>query len=216
MVQARLRAMKSSCAFIEKESNHLTNYFENHWKLREFVITRVPAEGMLLEFGVNRGRSANYISGLLDQLGDNRNYFGFDTFTGLTEDWGGVAPAGTFDRNGIPPELNKRVSLVEGDILETLSPFLEKSSEPIAFVHIDTDTYTPCAHILQKAKKYFANGTIILFDELLGYPNYERHELKALSENLPRESYRFLVFGVASPRANLIKAAIQITDESVL
>lgn len=210
------RAIESSAEFIEKNSDHLTNYFSNHWNMRADTLEKVPSSGMLIEFGVNRGRSANFFSNILDERSDPRPYFGFDTFTGLTEDWGGVALAGTFNRNGVPPLLNKRVDIINGDILETLNPFLSQHDESIAFIHIDTDTYTPCSHILKLCKKNLVDGSIILFDELLGYPNYQSHELKALAENIPRESYRFLSFGIAHTRANLIKAAIQITDSKLL
>lgn len=124
--------------------------------------------------------------------------------------------AGLFDRKGIPPALNNRVSLVKGDILDTLEPFLNKVDEPIAFIHIDTDTYTPCSHVLKLCGKHLVSGSIILFDELLGYPNFQSHELKALSETLPRNSYRYLGFGLAHSRATLVKAAIQIVDDQFL
>jgi hypothetical protein len=216
LTQLRIRATESSCLFIESNSNHLTNYFSDHWKMRADVAKKIPQSGLLLEFGVNRGRSANFFCNILDENKDQRPYYGFDTFTGLTEDWGGVAPAGTFNRDGSPPNLNKRVELVIGDILDTLGPFLEKNTDPIAFIHIDTDTYTPCAQILLLAKPHLKNGSIILFDELIGYPNYQSHELKALLECLPRESYRYISFGVSHPRASLIKAAIEIVNDSVL
>lgn len=103
-----------------------------------------------------------------------------------------------------------------GDITQTLVPFLEKHDESIAFIHIDTDTYTPCAHVLRFTRPRLKNGTIILFDELIGYTNYQSHELKALLEHLPKDSYKFISFGISHPRANLIKAAIQITDETLL
>ena len=210
------RAIESSAEFIEKNSDHTTNLFSDHWEMRANTLNKVLESGLLLEFGVNRGNSANFFSNILDQRSDPRPYFGFDTFTGLTEDWGGVALAGTFNRDGKPPLLNKRVIIVNGDILETLSTFLAKNKGSIAFIHIDTDTYTPCQHVLKLCKDRLVNGSIILFDELLGYPNYQSHELKALTECIPRESYRFLSFGIAQSRANLIKAAIQITDSQVL
>ena len=143
----------------------MTNYFKNHREMREDVFRKVPSHGLLLEFGVNLGRSANFFSDLLDKNGDARKYFGFDTFTGLTEHWGGMARAGTFNRDGVPPDLNKRVSLVIGDILETFVPFLSNNDEKIAFIHVDTDTYTPCAHVLNHSRSRLMNGSIILFDE---------------------------------------------------
>ena len=210
------RAIQQSCKFIEENSDHLTNYYDCHWELRKNAFKQVEKDGLLLEFGVNRGRSANYFSKLLTEIKDERKYYGFDTFRGLTEDWGGVAEAGLFDRKGIPPSLNSNVELVTGDILKTLEGFLNTHSSKIAFIHIDTDTYTPCEFILNRCRGRLANGSIILFDELLGYLNYKSHEYRALLNELPRESYRFVSFGVSHNRANLIKAAIQIVDDSLL
>jgi hypothetical protein len=211
-----IRAMNRSCEFIEHNSTHLTNLFDNHWDMRADALDRILPNGLLLEFGVNRGQSANFFCNMLEKANDPRPYYGFDTFTGLTEDWGGVARAGTFNRDGKPPELHPQVDLVIGDILNTLGPFLEIHQEPVSFIHIDTDTYSPCSHVLKLTKKRLINGSVILFDELIGYPNFESHELKALEEELPKSSYRFLSFGVSQPRANFIKAAIEIVDNSLL
>ena len=206
-------AMDKSVEFIFENSTAATNYFKDHWKLREDAFTRIPDVGLLLEFGVAKGASANYFSSLLQKRNDDRTFWGFDSFQGLSEDWGGTSMSkGTFDRKGKPPKLNENVECIVGDILETYEPFLKAHRDPIAFMHIDTDTYTPCYHVLKLSTPRFINGTVILFDELLGYPNYHSHELKALEEVLPRDRYEYLSFGIAHQRANLVKSAIQIKN----
>ncbi len=205
------RAVERSCSFIEKNSNHSTNYFENQWDLRADCFRKKPSKGLIMEFGVSYGRSASFFSEQLSMSNDSRKIFGFDTFTGLTEDWAGTnMMKGTFNRKGIPPKLNARIELIKGDILKTLVPFLHQNSDQISFVHIDTDTYTPCLHILRNIKPRLVKGTIILFDELVGYPSFEHHELKALNEVLERSSYEFISFGVSKRKSRFIKAAIRI------
>jgi hypothetical protein len=210
-------AMDRSVEFITENSTAATNYFKDHWKLREDAFAKKPDTGLLLEFGVAKGASANFFSAILQKNEDGRTYWGFDSFEGLSEDWGGTSMAkGAFDRKGNSPELNANVECVIGDILETYAPFLETHTDPIAFMHIDTDTYTPCYHVLSLSAPRFIAGSVVLFDELVGYPNYHSHELKALNEVLPRESYEFLSFGIAHQRANLVKSAIQITNPELL
>ena len=205
------RAVERSCSFIEKNSSSATNFFENQWDLRADCFKKKPSEGLILEFGVSYGRSASFFCEQLSINNDSRRIFGFDTFTGLTEDWSGTDMfKGTFNRQGVPPKLNPRIKLIKGDILETLLPFLNKNSGQISFVHIDTDTYTPCLHILKNIKPRLIKGSVILFDELVGYPSFEHHELKALNEVLERSSYEFISFGVSKRKSRFIKAAIQI------
>ncbi len=215
MYQIDKRAMEQSVRFIERNSESDTNYFENHWDLRKSAFEKIVETGLLLEFGVNKGASANFFSGLLTLANDARMYYGFDSFEGLSEDWGGTSmKKGHFDRKAKPPTLNNNVQCVIGDIMDTLEPFLTEHQENIAFIHIDTDTYTPCFHVLKLCKPHLVEGSVILFDELVGYPNYQSHELKALNEVLPRSSYKYLSFGISHPRANLVKSAILITDTS--
>lgn len=83
------RAIETSCRFIEQNSDHSTNYYSDHWEMRLDAFNSIQNTGLLLEFGVNRGRSANFFCEMLDKKSDPRDYYGFDTFTGLTEDWGG-------------------------------------------------------------------------------------------------------------------------------
>ncbi|MGL4540977.1 MAG: hypothetical protein ACRCUI_00530, partial [Polymorphobacter sp.] len=64
----------------------------------------------------------------------------------------------------------------------------------IGLLHIDTDTYPPARHILEIAAPHLVAGSIIVFDELIGYPNWRAHEYKALEEILPRERYEFIAF----------------------
>ena len=174
-------------------------------KIRDLAIRRAPRDGLVLELGVYEGVGINQFADVLADRGDARTLFGFDSFEGLSEDWFGKALAArAFDRKGRPPKVRTNVSLVTGWVEETLGPFLERHNERVAFVHMDTDTYTPCRHALELLKPRLATGAIILFDEHHGYPNWRNGEFRALGEVLPPECYRYIAFATQ-------QAAIQIT-----
>jgi predicted O-methyltransferase YrrM len=80
-------------------------------------------------------------------------------------------------------------------VKDTLVPFIAAEGRPpIGLVHIDTDTYTPAAHVLEIVAPLLVPGSIIVFDELIGYPNWREHEYKALNEWLPRDRYELIGF----------------------
>lgn len=59
-------------------------------------------------------------------------------------------------------------------------------------MHIDCDLYGSTRTVLAEAAPWLVPGTVIVFDDLLGYPGYEQHELRAFEEfagarNLSRE-----------------------------
>ena len=56
------------------------------------------------------------------------------------------------------------------------------------------DTYTPTAFALDAVRPHLVENTVILFDELDGYPGWRNHEYKALTEVLPADSYKFIAF----------------------
>jgi len=58
-----------------------------------------------------------------------------------------------FDRAGSRPKARDNVDLIVGDSEDTLPAFLASVKAPISFVHIDTDTYTPCRHGLEQIKQ---------------------------------------------------------------
>ncbi|MEM9224285.1 MAG: class I SAM-dependent methyltransferase [Pseudomonadota bacterium] len=189
------RALEDSANFIEP---HLSQalLIRRGDQIRAHAMERVPSAGLILEFGVSKGAGVNQFAALLRKRGDRRTVYGFDAFLGLSEDWYGksIAARTNFSRQGKPPRVDPQVDLVIGWVEETLGPFLERHADPIAFAHIDTDTYSPCRHILDLIKPRLAAGSLILFDEHHGYPNWRNGEYKALKEVLDPETYRYRAF----------------------
>lgn len=189
------RAAETSADFIEPLLSSAL-LIRNAESIRELALTRAPSSGLLIELGVYRGTTINQFSKILARRGDRRLIYGFDSFRGLQEDWFGKSTPKqkSFDRAGKPPAVRDSVRLVIGWLEDTLSGFLAQNPGPIAFLHVDMDTYTPCKFALTLCRERFVDGTIVLFDEHHGYPNWQNGEFKALNEVLSRDEYSYLAF----------------------
>ncbi|CAF3164831.1 unnamed protein product, partial [Rotaria socialis] len=66
-----------------------------------------------------------------------------------------------------------------------------------SFIHIDCDIYDGARDVLFLLGSRLVSGTILVFDELFNYPNYEKHEIKALFELLAGSNLRLLPIGAS-------------------
>lgn len=159
-----------------------------------------------LEFGVWKGRSANFWSKYVNKL------YVFDSFQGLREDWTGVTGKGTFNLNGKIPKLNKNVIPIKGWVEDTLCDFLEEYKPKINFVHLDMDLYNPTLFTLQKIKPYLVDGAIILFDEFYNYLDWQDGEYKALIEVFDKTEYEYKGYMVNNQQV-FIKIKVPMKDK---
>ena len=187
------RASSQSADFVEKYLNS-SLVFETKRQLHSFlvgVIKENNKDGCCIEFGVASGSSIRYFSDNLSNL----NFYGFDSFIGLKEDWAGHSVIkGEFSQNGVLPKVNSNVKLIKGWFDETLPNFINEYKEDlksINFVHIDADTYEAAVIIFEYLNKFFRPGMFILFDELIGYPNWKNGEYKALIEAQEKYGFKF-------------------------
>lgn len=189
------RAAEDSAKFIEENFDDAV-VFQHRIDFWKYILGKMASEGEIVEVGVFKGQSVNWIGDHLKSINDPRLVHGFDSFEGLEEDWSGEGLAsGFFQQGGVLPPVRANVRLHKGWVQDTLGPFYAEQKNPkVALIHIDTDTYTPARHILEISQKLLTPGTIIVFDELIGYPNWRAHEFKALQETLKRQSYRFIGF----------------------
>lgn len=152
--------------------------------------------GLYVEFGVAGGAGCRQFGRALDAAG--KTLTGFDSFEGLEEDWTGIQTgraAGAFSQAGELPKVPANVTLVKGMVQDTLPGYLKDTGKaPFSFVHMDMDTYTPTLFALKAIRSRLVKGSIILFDELYGYPGWRHHEYKALSEVLSPDDYRYISF----------------------
>lgn len=137
-------------------------------------------DGYLIEFGVGCG---DHLRRLASRT--TREIWGFDSFWGLPEDWDEWDRAGAFSTFGeVPVLLPPQCRLVAGLIQTTLPVWLERHMGPIAFVHFDLDLYSATSFALMTCKDRFADGAILLFDEIVGPARNVANEGRAFEEFL--------------------------------
>lgn len=166
--------------------------YANWVELLRASVESVTVEGLFLEFGVYEGVTTNIIAKYTPVL------YGFDSFLGLPEEWNAANEKGRFNRSGNPPVLPPNVHLAKGWFQETLPVFVSEHLEPIAFVHIDCDLYSSAKTVLTNLKDRFVNGTVLNFNEFLGYEGCEQHEIKAFDEFLKENSFDCRCIGKTS------------------
>ena len=143
-----------------------------------------------LEFGVHEGHSILHWAKA--NTADESRFFGFDTFSGLPEDWNKDYPRGKFDTGGrVPESSDQRVHFIRGLFQESLPRFLEtfESRSPLV-VNIDCDLYASTLFCLTRLDPFIAPGTILIFDEFRDV----LHEFRAFHDYLAayRRDYRLL------------------------
>ena len=149
-------------------------------------IEACSVEGLALEFGVHKGGTINFIASQIKQT-----IFGFDVFfTGLPEDWQGMARAGHF-RVAELPDVRPNVELVVGLFEDTLPTFVDTHPGPIRILHVDCDLYSSAKTIFKFAGHKIAKGTVIMFDEYFNYPGWRLHEFRAFQEFIEWAGLRY-------------------------
>jgi hypothetical protein len=179
---------------------------------------RHDADELVLDLGVWIGWSTRLIS-----EASGRTVYGFDTFSGLVEDWQVddqvVIRRGTFSlteplakvlirgtgvslHDGVPAALGRKVQFIRGSTYETLAPFLaDRPGAPIRLFHMDLDTYESCLHALETCKDRFIEGSILVFDEYL----VTNGEMRAFYEFQSRYGlqWRYRAWGLETWEMNL-------------
>jgi O-methyltransferase len=143
--------------------------------LIENIISGTPVD--YLEFGVSKGVSFRWWAEKIKD--EDSRFFGFDTFTGLPEDWGSFKKGDMDNNNEIPQMDDVRCSFYQGLFQQTMPSFLKNySSDKRKIFHMDADLYTSTLYVLTSISPILNKGDIIIFDEF----NVPMHEFKAFSE----------------------------------
>ena len=171
-------------AMIFNKKEQLWNYAASSAKLEN---------GLILEFGVFKGNSINHFS----KIFGSETLHGFDSFEGLAEDWRGYhLTKGTFNLDGNLPKVNENVVLHKGWFDKTLPQFLKKAKSKIRLCHIDCDTYESASYVLTEISDILVKGSVIVFDEYYGYPNWRHGEFAAWQEVCSKHKikYKYISF----------------------
>ncbi len=192
------RAAKESVDyFYKKASNALI--LDDRFKVLEYALNEclqnsISQDGLFLEFGVFQGESINYCAKLLK----DKTFYGFDSFEGLPETWGGKEAKGHFSLQGTLPKVEANVELLKGWFNDSLPVFLDGEKRDVAFLHIDCDLYSSTKTVLDLLASRIKAGTVIVFDEYINYPNWQKHEFKAFQEFVEKYNvvYDYLALGI--------------------
>lgn len=170
-------------AWARKNKNKAYNDFPSKWDynkrypLYEWVIgTENLASPAInyIEFGVAAGQSFRWF--VSQNKNSDSRFYGFDTFTGLPEDFG-VYKKGVFDlKNQIPQIDDTRVKFYAGLFQQTVPGFLpELDRDRKNVIMMDADLYSATLYALTQLAPFLKKGDIIFFDEFA----VPTHEFKA-------------------------------------
>jgi len=164
-----------------------------------------PAAGVVAEFGVYHGLS---LRRLARQVASPIH--GFDSFEGLPEDWKPGEPKGSYSTAGRIPKMPEHVQLHRGWFEDTLPSFVGSQQEKLRFVHVDCDLYSSTCTVLEGLRPLLQAGTVLLFDEYLGYEDFEQHEFRAWHEFTARHGiqYEYIGFELIAKQAAVRIAAL--------
>lgn len=145
-----------------------------------------------LEFGVASGESFNWW--MTKNENDASNFYGFDTFTGLPEDFGPYKK-GTFNANSIPAIKDSRGRFFQGLFQQTLPGFLKTfDNTKKTVVMMDADLYTATFFTLASLTPFLKKDDIILFDEFA----VPTHEFMAFQQFMDCYYFNLEFIGAAS------------------
>lgn len=177
-------------------------YIKREELFKHVIATEQLEEIDYLEFGVSKGHSFRWWSGEIKH--SNSRFYGFDTFTGLPENWGPFK-AGDMSNGNKPPEINDdRCTFYQGLFQQTLLPFLSTyENKKRKVIHLDADIYSATLYVLTLITPYLKKGDILFFDEF----NVPMHEYKAFTEWANSFYIEFEVLGSVN---NFYQVAIKI------
>ena len=145
------------------------------------------------EFGVWRASSFKYLIKVF------KKGYGFDTFTGLPEDWNvgsRIEKKGKYTSDGNVPKI-KGGEFIVGKFEDTLPIFFSESHPIASVINFDADLYSSTICALNFSKSVMDKDTILIFDELKMNESWEQDEFKALNEFCSINHYSYEVIAVS-------------------
>ncbi|MEM1090609.1 MAG: class I SAM-dependent methyltransferase [Pseudomonadota bacterium] len=141
-----------------------------------WALENAPTGGLCVECGVFWGRSIRLLAARRDQV------HGFDSFAGLPEAWKDGEPEGAYSTGGRLPQVPANVLLYKGWFDQTLPAFVSDQVQPLDLLHVDCDLYSSTLTVLHAFAPLLREGTVIVFDDYMGFAGWRDHEHRALEE----------------------------------
>jgi len=157
-----------------------------------------------LEFGVWEGNSLRMFS----EFNNNKltEFYGFDSFLGLPNDWDKSYPKGYFSTNGLIPDINdNRINFIKGWFQNTLPHFLKnfKNTKNL-IVHYDADLYSSTLFCLTQIDS-LKISYIAIFDE------FYSQEMRALNNYKEAFGAKVEFLGKTTSQSYPIQVSCRIT-----
>lgn len=195
LAEKNRRAAKETYDFVDAEMPDAP-FIRNQMDMIGRLADRVNAmEGSILDLGVYKGGSTRGLA----RIFPNQTIHGFDSFEGLPDDWSHVLKGAFGEIKGALPDMPDNVRLYKGWFSDTLTPWAEENSDkPISLLRVDCDIYSSTKDIFAAVGNLLKSGTVIVFDELIGYRGWQDHEHKAFMEFIAETDYdySYLSFGL--------------------
>ena len=194
LMQSELRQhpYSRSFAWVFSLPNLPELHFEK-WHFFDAIVKRSVISKPFYEFGVWRASSFKYLIKVF------KKGYGFDTFTGLPEDWligSDIEKKGTYSSDGNVPKIEGGEFIV-GKFEDTLPVFFAESRPVASVINYDADLYSSTICALNFSKQVIDKDTILIFDEFIINPSWEQDEFKALNEFCSINQYSYEVIAVS-------------------
>ena len=156
---------------------------DKRFGLYQFLIEKYIKNNSIhyLEFGVANGGS--FYWWLEHHQHQDSMFHGFDTFSGLPEDWGAFKKGDMNNGNEVLKTTDTRAHFYQGLFQQTLPGFLKTfNNDKQTVIHMDADLYSSTLFTLTSLAPYLKKGDIIFFDEFC-VPTHEFLAVKNFTES---------------------------------
>ncbi len=172
----------------------LPNLYFHRWAFFDAIVEQSIPSRPFYEFGVWRGESFKYL------IKTFKKGYGFDTFTGLPEDWhvgkGKYEKAGAYSSDGNIPKIEGG-EFIAGKFEDTLSIFFSEPRPLASVINFDADLYSSTICALNYSKSVMDKHTVLIFDQLIGHECWEQDEFKALNEFVLKNNCTYEVVAIS-------------------
>ena len=165
----------------------------NTWYFFDSVIKKSITTRPFYEYGVWRASSFKYL------IKKFKKGYGFDTFTGLPENWNVgevIEKKGTYSNDGNIPKI-KGGEFIIGEFKDTLPIFFSRNRPIASMINFDADLYSSTICALNYSKEIIDENTILVFDQFLINESWEEDEFKALNEFCSNNKLDYKVLAVS-------------------
>ncbi len=183
--------------------------FAERKEMYNFLIEKeslISNEICYMEFGVSKGWGFHFW--YQTNKHKSSQFFGFDTFEGIPEDWGSVKKGAYTAEGKIPTVADPRCKFIVGLFQDTIDEFIKNNElNKRNVILFDAGLYNATLFVLLKLQNNLKAGDIIIFDEFFSVSKAD-HEMRAFIDFLSLYKINFEVIA-----KTLTQITIKIKDE---